>query len=139
MFRACSVIHIQPYVLICNSFSLSLTLYYLPPIFLPLYLHLFTLFFLSLSPFSCLSVPSLSLSQFVMELTFTQAAKGVNKEMTVNLDDACQRCDGKGSEPGTKVQHCHYCNGTGMVSGVNQLSPLGTRACVPKASHNDLL
>ncbi|XP_036798231.1 dnaJ homolog subfamily A member 3, mitochondrial isoform X1 [Oncorhynchus mykiss] len=54
--------------------------------------------------------------EFVMELTFTQAAKGVNKEMTVNLDGACQRCDGKGSEPGTKVQHCHYCNGTGMES-----------------------
>ncbi|CAL8331531.1 unnamed protein product [Merluccius merluccius] len=52
--------------------------------------------------------------EFVMELTFTQAAKGVNKEMTVNLDDACQRCDGKGSEPGTKVSHCNYCNGTGM-------------------------
>ncbi|KAG7460157.1 hypothetical protein MATL_G00218420 [Megalops atlanticus] len=52
--------------------------------------------------------------EYVMELTFTQAAKGVNKEITVNLEDTCQRCDGKGSEPGTKVQHCHYCNGTGM-------------------------
>ncbi|KAJ8398770.1 hypothetical protein AAFF_G00419670 [Aldrovandia affinis] len=52
--------------------------------------------------------------EYVMELTFTQAAKGVNKEISVNIDDACQRCDGKGSEPGTKVQHCHYCNGTGM-------------------------
>ncbi|KAJ8001696.1 hypothetical protein DPEC_G00172130 [Dallia pectoralis] len=54
--------------------------------------------------------------EFVMELTFTQAAKGVNKELTVNLEDVCPRCDGKGSEPGTKVQHCHYCNGTGMES-----------------------
>ncbi|XP_078137987.1 dnaJ homolog subfamily A member 3, mitochondrial-like [Centroberyx gerrardi] len=54
--------------------------------------------------------------EFVMELTFAQAAKGVSKEMTVNIDDACQRCDGKGSEPGTKVSHCHYCNGTGMES-----------------------
>ncbi|XP_077082838.1 dnaJ heat shock protein family (Hsp40) member A3b [Siphateles boraxobius] len=52
--------------------------------------------------------------EFVMELTFTQAAKGVNKEITVNIDDACPRCDGKGHEPGTKVSHCHYCNGTGM-------------------------
>ncbi|XDV22191.1 hypothetical protein PO909_027141 [Leuciscus waleckii] len=54
--------------------------------------------------------------EFVMELTFTQAAKGVNKEITVNIDDACPRCDGKGHEPGTKVTHCHYCNGTGMES-----------------------
>ncbi|XP_040003003.1 dnaJ homolog subfamily A member 3, mitochondrial-like isoform X2 [Xiphias gladius] len=54
--------------------------------------------------------------EFVMELTFAEAAKGANKELSVNLDDACPRCDGKGSEPGTKVSHCHYCNGTGMES-----------------------
>lgn len=54
--------------------------------------------------------------QFVMELTFSEAAKGVNKELNVNIDDACPRCDGNGSEPGTKVSQCHYCNGTGMVS-----------------------
>ncbi|XP_044203573.1 dnaJ homolog subfamily A member 3, mitochondrial-like [Thunnus albacares] len=54
--------------------------------------------------------------EFVMELTFAEAAKGANKELSVNMDDACPRCDGKGSEPGTKVSHCHYCNGTGMES-----------------------
>ncbi|KAL6102932.1 dnaja3 [Pungitius sinensis] len=52
--------------------------------------------------------------EYFMELTFTQAAKGVNKEFSVNVEAACQRCDGKGSEPGTKVQHCHSCNGSGM-------------------------
>ncbi|KAM9783844.1 dnaJ heat shock protein family (Hsp40) member A3a isoform X1 [Syngnathus typhle] len=51
--------------------------------------------------------------EYFMELTFTQAAKGVNKEMTVNTEATCQRCDGKGHEPGSKVQHCHYCNGSG--------------------------
>ena len=54
--------------------------------------------------------------QFVMELTFTEAAKGASKELSVNIDDVCPRCDGKANEPGTKVSHCHYCNGTGMVS-----------------------
>lgn len=44
-----------------------------------------------------------------------QAAKGVTKEISVNLEDTCQRCHGRGNEPGTKIQHCHYCNGTGMV------------------------
>lgn len=62
----------------------------------------------------------------MMELTFTQAAKGVNKEMSVNIDAACQRCDGKGHEPGTKVQHCHYCNGSGMVSSITSPPPLPT-------------
>ncbi|XP_062294712.1 dnaJ heat shock protein family (Hsp40) member A3a isoform X1 [Scomber scombrus] len=52
--------------------------------------------------------------EYIMELTFTQAAKGVNKEISLNIDAACQRCDGKGHEPGTKVQHCHSCNGSGM-------------------------
>ncbi|XP_066546244.1 dnaJ heat shock protein family (Hsp40) member A3a isoform X2 [Amia ocellicauda] len=52
--------------------------------------------------------------EYIMELTFNQAAKGVNKEISVNIEDSCQRCDGKGNEPGTKLQHCHYCNGTGM-------------------------
>ncbi|XP_048871300.1 dnaJ homolog subfamily A member 3, mitochondrial-like isoform X2 [Brienomyrus brachyistius] len=52
--------------------------------------------------------------EYVMELTFMQAAKGVTKEISVNLEDTCQRCHGRGNEPGTKIQHCHYCNGTGM-------------------------
>ncbi|XP_075880366.1 dnaJ heat shock protein family (Hsp40) member A3a isoform X2 [Nelusetta ayraudi] len=52
--------------------------------------------------------------EYMMELTFTQAAKGINKEMSINIDAACQRCDGKGHEPGTKVQHCNHCNGSGM-------------------------
>uniref|UniRef100_A0A3P8SM59 DnaJ homolog subfamily A member 3, mitochondrial n=1 Tax=Amphiprion percula TaxID=161767 RepID=A0A3P8SM59_AMPPE len=52
--------------------------------------------------------------EFVMELTFTEAAKGANKELSVNIDDTCPRCDGRGNEPGTKVSQCQYCNGTGM-------------------------
>ncbi|XP_063286640.1 dnaJ homolog subfamily A member 3, mitochondrial isoform X2 [Pelobates fuscus] len=52
--------------------------------------------------------------EYIMDLTFIQAAKGVNKDISVNITDTCQRCDGKGNEPGTKLQHCHYCNGTGM-------------------------
>uniref|UniRef100_A0A1A7XZ31 DnaJ homolog subfamily A member 3, mitochondrial n=2 Tax=Iconisemion striatum TaxID=60296 RepID=A0A1A7XZ31_9TELE len=52
--------------------------------------------------------------EYMMELTFTQAAKGVNKEMSINIDTTCQRCDGKGHEPGTKVQHCNHCNGSGV-------------------------
>eukprot|EP00061_Rhincodon_typus_P018241 g47340.t1 len=67
--------------------------------------------------------------EYIMELTFTQAAKGVNKEITVNLEDTCQRCDGKGNEPGTKVQHCHYCNGSGMAGCVCAL-PNAVCACI---------
>uniref|UniRef100_A0A3Q3K796 DnaJ homolog subfamily A member 3, mitochondrial n=1 Tax=Monopterus albus TaxID=43700 RepID=A0A3Q3K796_MONAL len=54
--------------------------------------------------------------EFVMELTFAEAAKGANKELSVNIEDACPRCNGKGNEPGTKMPVCHYCNGTGIES-----------------------
>ena len=64
-----------------------------------------------------------------MDLTFNQAAKGVNKEFTVNITDTCERCDGKGNEPGTKVQHCHYCGGSGMVSLVGPAFPPGSYLC----------
>ena len=49
-----------------------------------------------------------------MNLTFTQAAVGVNKDINVNVVDTCPKCHGSRSEPGTKAVKCSYCNGTGM-------------------------
>ena len=51
-----------------------------------------------------------------MNLTFQQAARGVNKEIEINVTDACPRCGGNKAEPGTRTVRCHHCNGTGMVS-----------------------
>ena len=50
-----------------------------------------------------------------MNLTFQQAARGVNKDMTVNVVDTCPKCDGTKAEPGSKTLRCPQCNGTGMV------------------------
>ncbi|XP_068100280.1 dnaJ homolog subfamily A member 3, mitochondrial isoform X2 [Hyperolius riggenbachi] len=66
------------------------------------------------SPFGDINSMFSQPQEYIMELTFMQAAKGVNKEMSINITDSCPRCHGKGNEPGTKLQHCHYCNGTGM-------------------------
>ncbi|XP_060938820.1 dnaJ homolog subfamily A member 3, mitochondrial-like [Limanda limanda] len=52
--------------------------------------------------------------EFVMELTFIEAAKGADKELTLNIQDSCPRCNGMGREPGTMVSPCPYCNGTGV-------------------------
>ncbi|TNM85338.1 hypothetical protein fugu_007609 [Takifugu bimaculatus] len=52
--------------------------------------------------------------EFLMELTFLEAVKGANKDLSVDIEDTCPRCNGSGGEPGTKVSVCHYCNGTGM-------------------------
>ena len=54
--------------------------------------------------------------QIQMKLTFQQAARGVNKEVHVNVTDTCPKCQGTKAEPGTRAVKCHHCNGTGMVS-----------------------
>ena len=50
-----------------------------------------------------------------MDLTFNEAAKGVNKTIQVEMMDSCARCNGHGNEPGTKVSVCGFCGGSGMV------------------------
>jgi DnaJ homolog subfamily A member 3 len=52
--------------------------------------------------------------EMVMNLSFAQAARGVNKDIDVNVVDTCQKCSGSRCEPGTKPGKCQYCNGTGM-------------------------
>uniref|UniRef100_A0A2M4CIG3 DnaJ homolog l(2)tid, mitochondrial n=1 Tax=Anopheles darlingi TaxID=43151 RepID=A0A2M4CIG3_ANODA len=52
--------------------------------------------------------------EIIMNLTFAQAARGVNKDIDVNVVDTCQKCSGSRCEPGTKPGKCQYCNGTGM-------------------------
>lgn len=49
-----------------------------------------------------------------MKLTLGQAARGVNKDILINVVDACPRCGGSRCQPGTKAVRCQYCNGTGM-------------------------
>ncbi|XP_043592772.1 protein tumorous imaginal discs, mitochondrial-like isoform X1 [Bombus pyrosoma] len=52
--------------------------------------------------------------EVVMNLTFSQAARGVSKDIQLNVVDKCPKCSGSRCEPGTKAVRCHYCNGTGM-------------------------
>lgn len=54
--------------------------------------------------------------QVMMDLTFSEAARGVNKEINVRMEDTCERCKGARAEPGTKTTKCHRCNGTGQVT-----------------------
>uniref|UniRef100_A0A023FLF6 DnaJ homolog l(2)tid, mitochondrial n=1 Tax=Amblyomma cajennense TaxID=34607 RepID=A0A023FLF6_AMBCJ len=52
--------------------------------------------------------------EVILNLTFQQAARGVNKDVTINVVDTCRRCQGTRSEPGTKLVRCPFCNGSGM-------------------------
>ena len=50
-----------------------------------------------------------------MDITFEEAARGINKDININVTDICPKCDGGKCEPGHKPQPCNHCNGTGMV------------------------
>ncbi|CAB3379737.1 Hypothetical predicted protein [Cloeon dipterum] len=52
--------------------------------------------------------------EVVMNLTFSQAARGVNKDVNVNVVDTCPKCNGSKCELGTKAIDCPNCRGTGM-------------------------
>lgn len=52
--------------------------------------------------------------EVTMNLTFAQAARGVNKDILLNTVDTCPKCHGSRCELGTKPSKCQYCNGSGM-------------------------
>ena len=49
-----------------------------------------------------------------LELTFEEAAFGVEKEVSATRIENCARCDGSGSADGA-VEHCSRCGGSGQV------------------------
>lgn len=67
-----------------------------------------------------------------VELTFTEAAFGVTKEIVILRVEDCETCQGTGAKKGTAPQTCSVCHGTGQVK-TTQRTPLGsfvtTRVC----------
>ena len=65
-------------------------------------------------------------------VTFEEAAKGVEKEVTINRLENCETCGGSGAKPGTKRERCSHCGGTGRIR-INQNTAFGqfqtVRAC----------
>ena len=49
-----------------------------------------------------------------MKLSFLEAAKGVEKELSVSIMDTCETCSGTGNQAGTSPDRCSQCSGTGM-------------------------
>jgi len=50
-----------------------------------------------------------------LEIKFEEAAFGCEKEVNLNREEECDVCHGKGAEPGTSVDTCSECHGTGEV------------------------
>jgi molecular chaperone DnaJ len=55
-----------------------------------------------------------------VEVTLEEAARGVSVQVAYDLVDACERCGGSRSEPGSVVQTCRNCQGTGRVRAVTR-------------------
>ncbi|GFT88191.1 protein tumorous imaginal discs, mitochondrial [Nephila pilipes] len=51
-----------------------------------------------------------------MNLKFAEAARGVNKDISISVNDTCPTCHGSRCRPGSKPVKCTKCNGTGMES-----------------------
>ena len=53
--------------------------------------------------------------RFDLEISFEEAAFGLEKEINLYRDEVCDHCHGEGAEPGSKVDTCPECNGSGYV------------------------
>ncbi|MFL5482576.1 MAG: molecular chaperone DnaJ [Gemmatimonadaceae bacterium] len=53
--------------------------------------------------------------KMAMPLTLNEVASGVEKTVTVKLLEPCDRCEGRGAEPGSSPTTCTTCRGTGEV------------------------
>jgi molecular chaperone DnaJ len=55
-----------------------------------------------------------------LAISFEESAQGVNREFNLRTHQACSRCRGNGAEPGTKIENCRTCQGTGEVHSTRQ-------------------
>lgn len=60
----------------------------------------------------------------VLPLSFMEAVHGVEKEVSIQRLEKCEKCDGTGAKPGTSPEVCSECGGTGQVR-VQQRTPFG--------------
>jgi molecular chaperone DnaJ len=53
--------------------------------------------------------------RYDLEVTFEEAARGCEKEISFHKMDTCVSCEGSGAEPGSKLGACSTCGGRGQV------------------------
>jgi molecular chaperone DnaJ len=55
-----------------------------------------------------------------VEISLADAATGTSVEVSYELVDTCEHCHGNGAEPGTPIETCPACGGTGAVRAVTR-------------------
>jgi molecular chaperone DnaJ len=53
--------------------------------------------------------------RYDMQITFEEAARGCEKEISVSKPQACDVCQGSGAEAGSQIRTCQSCGGRGQV------------------------
>ncbi len=64
-----------------------------------------------------------------IQLTFEEAAFGVEKDVKISRNEKCDTCGGSGAKKGTSAVTCPTCNGTGQVK-TTQRTPFGAFSSV---------
>lgn len=59
-----------------------------------------------------------------IRISFEESISGTEKELDLNLKDTCEKCHGTGAKPGSTVESCKKCGGSGQVT-VTQSSLFG--------------
>jgi|TARA_B100001971_G_C18243212_1_gene572336 molecular chaperone DnaJ len=54
--------------------------------------------------------------EFVVSISFEEAAFGTEKELDIKRREKCSVCKGARAEPGTEITSCTSCSGTGQVT-----------------------
>jgi molecular chaperone DnaJ len=55
-----------------------------------------------------------------VSVTLEEAARGTTVQVTYDLSDVCDRCEGSRAEPGSSVHACTNCGGAGRVRAVSR-------------------
>ncbi|MEI6529418.1 MAG: molecular chaperone DnaJ [Candidatus Falkowbacteria bacterium] len=58
--------------------------------------------------------------EMALNLSFMEAAFGLEKEISFAKNVTCNKCHGDGAEPGAKVDTCMTCNGSGRVTKIQR-------------------
>lgn len=58
--------------------------------------------------------------QLLVNISFMEAVFGVEKDIAINKQVVCDRCNGNLAEPGTKIETCKACNGKGTTTRVQR-------------------
>lgn len=64
--------------------------------------------------------------RYDLQITLEEAASGMEKELSYKHNKRCERCNGSGAEPGSKVTTCPSCKGRGQVQSVKRMGAFGS-------------